>query len=156
MHFPVIFFCRTSAEDVLRMSRNQNWSFLRQNNSKSIWQVSNKPKLLHLYQINRSGVSSALVLYKKYLFTKSGQNQHWMKKKSFLAFSHFNNFLLLTVTYRLYLIFKIWIYLDYHIAKAPSILKHTFKVWKPKHTLILYHGKDKETYFTSVKKANIL
>ena len=37
-----VFFWRTSAEEVLSMSRNQNWSLLRQNNSKSTWQVSNK------------------------------------------------------------------------------------------------------------------
>ena len=42
----------------------------------------------------------------------------------------------------------------YHIAKAPSILKHIFKAWKPKQKLILYHGKVKETYFTSVKRQN--
>ena len=34
--------CQTSAEEVLSMSRNQNWSLLRQNNSKSIWRVLNK------------------------------------------------------------------------------------------------------------------
>ena len=36
------YFLLSSAENVLSMSRNQNWSLLRQNNSKSIWQVSNK------------------------------------------------------------------------------------------------------------------
>jgi hypothetical protein len=32
----VFFLCQTSAEEVLSMSRNQNWSLLRQNKSKSI------------------------------------------------------------------------------------------------------------------------
>ena len=40
------FFCWTLAEEVLSMSRNENWSLLRQSNSKSIWWVSNKLDLL--------------------------------------------------------------------------------------------------------------
>ena len=52
-----------------------------------------KHKLQHLYQINHNDDSSALVLSKKYL----------LKKKIVFAFSHFNNFFLLTVTYQLYL-----------------------------------------------------
>ena len=63
--------------------------------------------------------------------------------------------MLLTVTYRQYLICLTGIYQNCHIAKAPSILKHTFKIWKLKWKLILYYGKVKESYFTSVKKAKI-
>ena len=36
-----IYFGRTLAEEVWSMSRNQNWSLLRRNNSKSIWRISN-------------------------------------------------------------------------------------------------------------------
>ena len=43
-----IFVCQTSAEEVLSMSRNQNWSLLRQNNSKSIWRVSTFLDLKHI------------------------------------------------------------------------------------------------------------
>ena len=42
-----IFFW-TSAEEVLSMGRNQNWSLLRQNNSKSILRVSNILDLQHI------------------------------------------------------------------------------------------------------------
>ena len=62
-------------------------------------------------------------------------------------------FQLLTVTHRPYLIFQTLFYQNYHIAQAPGILKHIFKAWKPKRELILYYGKVKETYLTSVKIA---
>ena len=42
------------------------------------------------------------------------------------------------------------------LRSGAVILKHIFKVWKPKRKLILYYGKVKETYFTLVKKTNIL
>jgi hypothetical protein len=32
------------------MSRNQNWSLLRQNNSKSSWQISNTLDLQHVHK----------------------------------------------------------------------------------------------------------
>ena len=59
-------------------------------------------KLQHLYQINGSDDSSAPVLPKIYLkkkWTKWAVNQ----KSIFFAFIHFNNFLVLTVTYHPYL-----------------------------------------------------
>ena len=41
--FPcTLFFAEFQLKKVLSMSRNQNWSLLRQNNSKSIWRVSKK------------------------------------------------------------------------------------------------------------------
>ena len=43
------FFRQTSAEEVLSMSRNQNWSLLRQNKSKSIWRISNTLDLQHVH-----------------------------------------------------------------------------------------------------------
>ena len=44
-----IFFRRTSAEEVLSMSRNQNWCLLRQNKSKSFRRTSNTLDLQHVY-----------------------------------------------------------------------------------------------------------
>ena len=40
---------QTSAKEVLSMHRNQNWSLLRQINSKSIWQISNTLDFQHVH-----------------------------------------------------------------------------------------------------------
>ena len=47
--FKVFFPCQTSTEEVLSMSRNQNWSLLRQNKSKSIWRFLNILDLQHVH-----------------------------------------------------------------------------------------------------------
>ena len=60
------------------------------------------------------------------------------------------------VTYQPYLIFETECYQHYHIAKAHSISKYTFKVEKPNRKLILFYAKVKETFLTSVKKAKTL
>ena len=65
-------------------------------------------------------------------------------------------FLLVMVKYQPYLICYNWFYPDYHIAKAPNITEHIFKIWSPNRKLILYYGKVKEPIFPSVKKAKIL
>ena len=50
LYFPAtFFFFQTSFEEVLSMSRNQNWYLLRQNKSKSIWQISNTLDLQHVH-----------------------------------------------------------------------------------------------------------
>jgi membrane protease YdiL (CAAX protease family) len=81
-----------------------------------------------------------------------------MKKYVFFSLAFFTSitFLLLSGTFQPYLIFETQFYQICHTAKAPSIPEHIFKIWKPIWKLILYSGKVKETYFTSVKKAQIL
>ena len=85
-------------------------------------------------------------------WTKSALNE----KVCFLLFPTSITFLLLTVTYQPYLIFWALLYQNYHTAKAHSIPKHIFKIWKLNRKLVSYYGKVKETNFTSVKKAKIL
>ena len=116
-----------------------------------------KHTLEHLYQINRSDDSSVLVLSKNIPFHKKMDkiSFEW-KSMFFLFFPTSITFLVLTVIYQPYLIFETECYQHYHIAKAHSIPKPIFKVWKPNRKLVLYYGKVKETNFTSVKKANIL
>ena len=79
-----------------------------------------------------------------------------MKKYFFLLFPTSINFLLLSGTFPPYLILETQYYQNGHTATAPSIPEHIFKIWKPIWKLILYSGKITETYFTSVKKAQIL
>ena len=52
--FCSVFFHRSSAEEVLSMIRNRNWSLLRQNKSKNILRVSNILDLhdFHMFKFN--------------------------------------------------------------------------------------------------------
>ena len=116
-----------------------------------------KNKLQHLYKINPPATTAPRWCCQKNSFLqRSGPNELWIQKIFFLTLPFSINFLLLTVTYQPYWIFKTLFNQNYHIAKAPSIPKHMFKVWKPNRKLILYYGKVKETTFTSVKKTTIL
>ena len=79
-----------------------------------------------------------------------------MKKSIFFLFPTSITFLLLMVTNQPYLLFQTLMNQSYHISKSPSIPKHILKVWTPNQKFILFYGKVKETYFTSVKKSKIL
>ena len=117
-----------------------------------------KHKLKHLYQINRSDDNSALVLSTNLPFAqKNLQNELGMKKYVFFLLFPTSIPFFVTQSHKPAILSfcSTWFYQNYH-QKAPSIPKHIFKVWKPNRKLILYYGKVKETYFTSVKKAKIL
>ena len=82
-----------------------------------------------------------------------------MEKSMFFAFSHFKYFF---VTHGH--IPAIFNFLDLilsqlshsHIHIHIHIPKHIFEVWKQNQKFILYYGKVREIYLTSVKKVNIL
>ena len=87
------------------------------------------------------------------LFTKSGQNQLEWKKVFFFAFSHFNNFF-----GTLGHITAIFNFLDLMLSTlshspSPQHSKTCLQSLETKPETHLYYGKDKETFFTPVKKA---
>ena len=61
--------------------------------------------------------------------------------------------LLLRALFQPHLICETQFYQNCHTAKASSISEHIFNIWKPIQKLVLYYGKVKEAYFTSVNKA---
>ena len=65
-------------------------------------------------------------------------------------------FLLLPVIFQLYLICETKLYQICHTTKAPSSSEHIFNIWKPIGKLVIWDGKVKENYITSVNKAQIL
>ena len=65
-------------------------------------------------------------------------------------------FLLLPATFQPYLICVTKFQQNCHLAKAPSISEHIFNIWKLIRKLVLQYDKVKDTYFISVKKAQIL
>ena len=92
---------------------------------------------------------------KIYLFTKKVDKIGFECKSMFFALSHFDNFFVTHGHIPAIFNFLDLILSELSHSQSPSILKHIFKVWKPKRKLILYYGKVKETYFTSVKKAQV-
>ena len=151
------------------MSRNQYGSLLRQNNSKSTWRVKKKSWILHREKKTSlllcqphiiTGVFVLCVLYRRSNLFETRQMGNKKvdkisfecKKVCFLLFLTSITFLLLTVTYRPYLIFSTWFYLNYHICKATSILKHIFKVWKPNQKLIYIMAKLKKPFSLQSKR----
>ena len=115
-----------------------------------------KQKLQHLYQINRSNDSSARVLSKNLTFYKKVNKVSFEWKSMFFCFFPLQIFFVTHGHIPPIFNFLTWFFLNYHIAKAPTIPKHIFKAWKPNQKLILCYGKVRETYLTSVKKVNIL
>ena len=74
----------------------------------------------------------------------------------YFSFPHFNNFFVTHGHIPAIFMFLDMMLTELSHSQSPNILKHIFKVWKPKQKLILYHGKVKETFFISFKKAKML
>ena len=86
------------------------------------------------------------------LLTKKWTKSALKEKVYFLLFPTSITFLVLTVTYQPYLVFETECYKHYHIAKAHSISKHTFKVWKPKGNSFYIRPKSRKPFSLELKR----
>ena len=85
-----------------------------------------KHKMQHLYKINRSDDSSALVIFKNIPFHKKADKKSFELKKYFFAFFHFKNFFF--TPGHIQAIFNFWdsILSELSHSQAPSIPESIF------------------------------